>query len=70
MRTVFFELNGQPREVEVLDRSVEKTLHRHPKANADDPTHVAAPMPGKVTTVNIVKGQPSRPATACSPSRP
>ena len=57
MRTVFFELNGHPREVEVLDRSVEMTLHRHPKANADDPTHVSAPMPGKVTTVNIVKGQ-------------
>ena len=60
MRTVFFELNGHPREVEVLDRSVEKTLHRHPKANADDPTHVAAPMPGKVTTVNIVKDQKVR----------
>lgn len=57
MRTVFFELNGHPREVDVLDRSVAKTLHRHPKANADDPTHVGAPMPGKVTTVNAVKGQ-------------
>ena len=57
MRTVFFELNGHPREVEVLDRSMEKSLHRHPKANADDASHVAAPMPGKVTTVNIVKGQ-------------
>ena len=57
MRTVFFELNGHPREVDVLDRSVEKTLHRHPKANVDDATHVPAPMPGKVTTVNVVKGQ-------------
>ena len=57
MRTVFFELNGHPREVEVLDRSVETALHRHPKANADDPTHLPAPMPGKVTIVNIVKGQ-------------
>lgn len=57
MRTVFFELNGHPREVDVLDRSVEKALHRHPKANTDDPSHVPAPMPGKVTTINVVKGQ-------------
>ncbi len=57
MRTVFFELNGHPREVDVLDRSVEKILQRHPKANADDPSHIPAPMPGKVTTINVVKGQ-------------
>ena len=57
MRTVFFEINGQPREVDVLDRSAETTLHRHPKANADDAAHIPAPMPGKVTTVNVVAGQ-------------
>ncbi len=57
MRTVFFELNGQPREVDVPDRSLEKTLHRHPKANSDDPRHVPAPMPGKVSAVAVAKGQ-------------
>lgn len=56
-RTVFFELNGQPREVFVPDRSVGATLHKHPKADADDPNHVPAPMPGKVSTVAIKKGQ-------------
>jgi len=57
MRTVFFELNGQPREVNVPDRSLEATLHKAPKADPDDPNHVPAPMPGKVSTVAAVKGQ-------------
>jgi pyruvate carboxylase len=57
MRTVFFELNGQPREVNVPDRSLEATLHKAPKADPDDPNHVPAPMPGKVSTVVAVKGQ-------------
>ncbi|MDB5296802.1 MAG: pyruvate carboxylase, partial [Phycisphaerales bacterium] len=55
-RTVFFELNGQPREVNVPDRSLEATLHRHPKADASDPNQVAAPMPGKVTNVAVTVG--------------
>ena len=55
-RTVFFELNGQPREVRVADRAVEATLHRPPKADPDDPNHVAAPMPGKISTIAVKKG--------------
>ena len=56
-RTVFFELNGQPREVVIADRSLEASLHKHPKADPEDPDHVAAPMPGKVSTVAVKKGQ-------------
>ena len=41
----------------VPDRSLEATLHKHPKADPDDPDHVAAPMPGKVSTVAVTKGQ-------------
>ena len=55
-RTVFFELNGQPREVRIVDRSVNAAIQRQPKADPDDPNHVAAPMPGKVSTVAINKG--------------
>jgi pyruvate carboxylase len=57
-RTVFFELNGQPREVVVPDRSLGATLHKHPKADPDDPNHIPAPMPGKVSTVAVKKGEP------------
>ena len=56
-RTVFFELNGQPRAVTVADRTVAATVKRHPKANPDDASHVAAPMPGKVSAVAVRSGQ-------------
>jgi pyruvate carboxylase len=55
-RTVFFELNGQPREVRVPDRSREASTRKHPKADPDDPNHVAAPMPGKISRVAVKKG--------------
>jgi pyruvate carboxylase len=56
-RTVFFELNGQPREVVVADKSLEGNLHKHPKADPENAHHVAAPMPGKVSSVAVKKGE-------------
>jgi pyruvate carboxylase len=56
-RTVFFELNGQPRAVSVIDRSVAATVKRHPKADPDNPLQIAAPMPGKVSSVAVRPGQ-------------
>jgi pyruvate carboxylase len=56
-RTVFFELNGQPREVRVSDKAVEETLKTHPKANPDNPNHISSPMPGKVSTIAVKAGQ-------------
>jgi pyruvate carboxylase len=56
-RTVFFELNGQPRDIRVADRSVESLLKRHPKGDADNRDHVVAPMPGKVSSVPVRAGQ-------------
>ncbi len=50
-RTVFFELNGQPREVEVVDQSLENVAASAVKADPADPTHVAASMPGMVIGV-------------------
>jgi pyruvate carboxylase len=55
-RTVFFELNGQPREVNVVDRSLEPEESARPKADPADPTQVAAPMPGLVVTVGVQSG--------------
>jgi pyruvate carboxylase len=59
-RTVFFELNGQPRDIRVLDRSVEGLLKRHPKGDADNADHVVAPMPGKISSVPVSAGQAVR----------
>jgi pyruvate carboxylase len=55
-RTVFFELNGQPRSVRVPDRS--RVAERPParKVEPGNARHVGAPMPGTVTTVAAVAG--------------
>ncbi|NOX54184.1 MAG: pyruvate carboxylase [Planctomycetes bacterium] len=54
-RTVFFELNGVPREVTVMDRSLEPETSRL-LADPNNPDHVAAPMPGMVVTVAVRPG--------------
>ena len=56
-RTVFFELNGQPRPIRIADRSQVASRPPTRKADADDPTHVGAPMPGTVATVTVHAGQ-------------
>ncbi|MBC7982405.1 MAG: pyruvate carboxylase, partial [Candidatus Obscuribacterales bacterium] len=55
-RTVFFELNGQPRSVKVNDRSKVALKPPRRKAEPANPNHVAAPMPGTVATVNVAAG--------------
>jgi pyruvate carboxylase len=59
-RTVFFELNGQPREVVVVDRSLASAVREAPKADPADPNQVAAPLPGLVVGVAVVAGDPVR----------
>ena len=57
-RFVFFELNGQPREVLVQDKSLTATSGSvRKKADPADPTHVAAPMPGAVVAVTVNVGE-------------
>ena len=59
-RTIFFELNGQPREVEVLDRSLASSVRETPKADPSDPDQIGAPLPGLVVGVAVVPGDPVR----------
>jgi len=55
-RTVFFELNGQPRSVRVADSG--QVARRAPprKVEEGNATHVGAPMPGTVASVAVVPG--------------
>jgi pyruvate carboxylase len=55
-RSVFFELNGQPRDVSVIDRSLEPETKPGLKADPDNPCHVGASMPGMVVTVAVQAG--------------
>ncbi|RYH02670.1 pyruvate carboxylase [Salipiger sp. IMCC34102] len=48
---VFFELNGQPRTIRVLNRLAAADKVSHAKAELGNPDHVGAPMPGVVATV-------------------
>ena len=58
MVRVFFELNGQPRSIAVPDRLHGATgALTRAKAEPGNAEHVAAPMPGVVSTVNVKAGQ-------------
>src|SRR5690606_322396 len=56
-RIVYFELNGQPREVRVPDESAKVKKVERPKADRRDPRHVGASMPGVVLQVLVAEGE-------------
>jgi pyruvate carboxylase len=55
-RTVFFELNGQPRHVTVVDQSLAGGGSRSKKADPGDQSQVGSSMPGMVVTVDVRPG--------------
>jgi pyruvate carboxylase len=55
-RTVFFELNGQPREVSVVDTSLKVEKVERAKADPAKAGHVGAPIPGAVTSIIVETG--------------
>ncbi|MFO0953875.1 MAG: pyruvate carboxylase [Isosphaeraceae bacterium] len=59
-RTVFFELNGMPREVEVADRSLASSVREAPKADPADPDQIGSPLPGLVVGVAVSAGDAVR----------
>jgi pyruvate carboxylase len=55
-RVVFFELNGQPRELEIADSAQSSHEARRRKANPDDHREIAASMSGRVISVMVEEG--------------
>jgi len=55
-RTVFFELNGYPRDVIIEDKSLESLAAKHEKADPNDDSQVGSSMPGMVVSVVVAKG--------------
>jgi pyruvate carboxylase len=55
-RIVYFELNGQPREIFIKDRSVKTTSVARPKVDKDNPKQIGASMPGTVVKTLVAKG--------------
>ncbi|HXS93458.1 MAG TPA: pyruvate carboxylase [Candidatus Limnocylindrales bacterium] len=56
-RTVFFELNGQPREVTVRDKKLDVKQEAKPKADPAVTGQIGAPIPGVVSSVAIQLNQ-------------
>jgi pyruvate carboxylase len=56
-RLLFFELNGQPREVTVRDRALRVAARANPKADPADSGQVAAPTPGLISGIAVQANQ-------------
>lgn len=59
-RVIYFELNGQPREIIIQDLTVEVTGDKKPKADPSNLNHIAATMPGTVLKVAVSLGSKVR----------
>ncbi len=57
-RTVFFELNGQPREVTIRDKALKSLEPQRIKADPDVAGQVGAPIPGAITSLFVELNQP------------
>lgn len=57
-RRVFFELNGQPRVVRIRDNSAKIQVVQRPRADANNADHLAAPMPGMITSIAVAPRRP------------
>jgi pyruvate carboxylase len=55
-RIVYFELNGQPREIAIRDESCTGGIAERKKADPDNKNHIGAMMPGTVVKVLVEKG--------------
>nr|WP_308160397.1 pyruvate carboxylase [Bacillus sp. ISL-77] len=56
-RVVYFELNGQPREVVIKDESIKTTVTARVKADLKNENHISASMPGTVVKVLVEIGE-------------
>src|SRR5579871_5218092 len=56
-RTLYFELNGQPREVNVRDKALRVVERAHPKADAADAGQVGAPTAGVISGIAVQANQ-------------
>ena len=56
-RTLFYELNGMPRESIVVDKSLSTTATAaRQKGDPGNPSHIFAPLPGMVTEIAVSPG--------------
>ena len=54
--SVFFELNGQPRTIEIDDIEFAKNIKKRTKAEDNNTSQVGSPLPGQISKIYVVKG--------------
>lgn len=57
MKTVFFKLNGQTRNIEVQDRSIKVTHKENRKADKSKANQIGSPLQGMLSKVFVKKGE-------------
>ncbi|MEI3611019.1 pyruvate carboxylase [Pseudogracilibacillus sp. SO30301A] len=55
-RVMYFELNGQSREIIIKDKSITSQVVELPKANKENPKEIGATMPGTVVKILCTEG--------------
>ncbi len=56
LRDVFYELNGQPRSVQIADKSFVQNKIEQKKADPLNDMHIGAPIPGMVGSIHVADG--------------
>ncbi|AOM80599.1 pyruvate carboxylase [Pedobacter steynii] len=56
MRTVFFKLNGQTRNIEILDKTVQVTRLENRKVDKSNVAHIGSPLQGLLSKVFVKAG--------------
>ncbi|MCM3357079.1 pyruvate carboxylase [Psychrobacillus sp. FSL K6-4046] len=59
-RIIYFELNGQPREITIQDMNMEVSSFSKLKAEPSNESHIGATMPGTVLKVEVATGDEVR----------
>ncbi len=55
--SVFFELNGQPRTIEIVNKEFSKNVSIKPRAEEGNINHIGSPLPGQVAKVFVLEGE-------------
>ncbi len=56
-RTVFFKVNGQARNIQILDESLNIEKHENEKVDSNNPNQIGAPLQGLLSNIMVKKGQ-------------
>ena len=54
--SVFFEINGQPRTIDIANKEFSKNISQRAKADESNNDHVGSPLPGQVAKIFVQTG--------------